>query len=99
MLEARMVGGGIDQRHQANLTDLRQTAKLWRVDQMPHALSKRHVELRRNPHQRSPRGEAGEFGDVAEIGHGSESASSGLGISRECSFAATFLLASHQREF
>ena len=51
MLLPRVVGGRVDEAHQAQLADLRQPAERGRVDQPPHARRERHIDARRNPHQ------------------------------------------------
>ena len=64
VLEARVDGRRIDQRHQAQLADARQAAEIGRVDQLPHAGRQRHVDLGRNAHQ-APAGVQGDdFGNV-----------------------------------
>ena len=56
MLEPRVDGRRIDQRHQAQLADPGQAAKLAAVDDGPHAGRERHVEFRRNAHVLRRRG-------------------------------------------
>ena len=69
MFLPRVIGGRIDQPHQAQLADLREPAKAGRVDQPPHARRERHVDARRNPHAAARPAPAANFGDVVDGGH------------------------------
>ena len=66
VLEPRVNRRRIDQRHQAQLADAGQAAKVGRVDQLPHARRQRHVGLRRNPHQPAASVQGDDFGNVED---------------------------------
>jgi len=69
VLEPRVMGRGIDQRNQAQLTNLRQAAELGRVDHPLHALGQRHIQLVGNPHQLPSRVQIRDLGKVVDRFH------------------------------
>ena len=69
VLESRVQRGRIDERNESQLANLRQTAKLGRIDDLPHTVGHRHIDFRRNAHHTLPSIQGGHFRNIAEHGH------------------------------
>ena len=65
-----MMGRRVNQSHQSQLADLSQSAELGRVDERPHTLGQRHVQLGGNPHQAAGSVQGRDFGNVSQRRHG-----------------------------
>jgi hypothetical protein len=69
MFLASVIGGGVDEADEAELTDVSETAEGGRIDEAAHAIGQRHVDSRGNPHQSARTSPAADLRDVVNGVH------------------------------